>query len=197
MVRYCPQVFVRFLSSTRLHTTGPEEPFVPGPLRSALPLSLPQALYLYKKQILTEVKGDLFLVEVEGLGRLSDGFAVTEGQAIARIENEEWIVGANIASRKLARKTAQHVVKEKEALFARGLTTEIEVNNAKKALADAESSYEEGRIKVRKTKVRSPLSGVMTEVTQITQGPGISGYECNRNRTNRRQNREWHPGRIH
>ena len=51
-----------------------------------------------KAEILTEVKGDLFLVEVEGLGRLSDGFAVSEGQAIARIENEEWILGANIAS---------------------------------------------------------------------------------------------------
>ena len=123
-----------------------------------------------KAEILTEVKGDLFLVEVEGMGRLSDGFAVSEGQAIARIENEEWIVGANIASRKLARKTAQHMVKEKEALFARGLTTEVEVNNAKKALADAEASYAEGLIKVRKTQVRSPLSGVMTEVTQITQG---------------------------
>jgi RND family efflux transporter MFP subunit len=126
-----------------------------------------------KAEILTEVKGDLFLVEVEGLGRLSDGFAVTEGQAIARIENEEWIVGANLASRKLARKTARHTVKVKEALFVRGLATEMEVDNAKKALADAEASYEEGRIKVRKTEVRSPLSGVMTEVTQITQGTEI------------------------
>ncbi|MEE2753206.1 MAG: efflux RND transporter periplasmic adaptor subunit [Candidatus Latescibacterota bacterium] len=123
--------------------------------------------------ILAEVKGDLFLVEVKGLGRLSDGVAVTEGQAIARIENDEWIVGANVASRKLARQTAQHSVREKEALFARGLATEFDVNTAKKTLADAEASYEEARIKVRKTAVHAPISGVMTEVSQVTQGTEI------------------------
>lgn len=123
--------------------------------------------------ILSEVKGDLFLAEVNGVGRLADGVRVEAGQAIARVENEEWIVGANVASRKLALQTAQHTVKEKEALFARGLTTEVEVNNAKKALADAQGSYDEARIKVRKTAVRAPISGVMTEVTQTTQGTEI------------------------
>jgi len=123
--------------------------------------------------ILAEVKGDLFLVEVEGLGRLSDGVSVTEGQSIARIENDEWIVGANVASRKLARQTAQHSVKEKEALFSRGLATEFDVNTAKKVLADAETGYEEARIKVRKTAVKAPITGVMTEVSQVTQGTEI------------------------
>lgn len=123
--------------------------------------------------ILAEVKGDLFLVVVKDLGRLSDGVAVTKGQAIARIENDEWIVGANVASRKLARQTAQHSVREKEALFARGLATEFDVNTAKKTLADAEASYEEARIKVRKTAVHAPISGVMTEVSQVTQGTEI------------------------
>ena len=124
-------------------------------------------------RILAEVKGDLYLVEVEGLGRLSDGVSVEEGQAIARIENDEWIVVANLASRKLARKTAQHSVREKEALFTRGLATEFDVNTAKKTLADAEASYEEAMIKVRKTKVKAPISGVMTEVSQVTQGTEI------------------------
>lgn len=124
-------------------------------------------------EILTEVKGDLFLSEREGLGRLSDGFSVEAGEAIARLENDEWIVGANINSRKLALQTAQHTVKEKEALFERGLTTEVEVNNARKALADAKTSYEEARIRVGKTDVRAPISGVLTEVTQTTQGTEI------------------------
>jgi len=124
-------------------------------------------------EILTEVKGDLSLIEVEGLGVLSDGFEVKAGQVIARIENQEWIVGANVASRKLALQTAQHTVKEKEALFSRKLTTEVEVNNARKALADAQAGYEEARIKVRKTAVKAPITGVMTDVTQITQGTEI------------------------
>ncbi len=123
--------------------------------------------------ILSEVKGDLFLVDVDGIGRLSDGVEVKAGQVIARIENDEWIVGANMASRKLSLQTAQHTVKEKEALFSRGLTTEVEVNNAKKALADAESGHEEARIKVKKTEVRVPISGVMTGVSQVTQGTEI------------------------
>lgn len=124
-------------------------------------------------EILTEVKGNLFLTEVEGLGILSDGYRVSAGQVVARLENEEWIVGANVASRKLALQTAEHTVKEKEALFERGLTTEVDVNNARKALADARTALEESRIRVRKTEVRAPISGVMTEVTQITQGTEI------------------------
>jgi RND family efflux transporter MFP subunit len=64
-------------------------------------------------------------------------------------------------------------VREKEALFARGLATEFDVNTAKKTLADAEASYEEARIKVRKTAVHAPISGVMTEVSQVTQGTEI------------------------
>ena len=39
--------------------------------------------------ILSEVKGDLFLVDVDGIGRLSDGVEVKAGQVIARIENDE------------------------------------------------------------------------------------------------------------
>ena len=127
-------------------------------------------------EIPTEVKGNLYLVDVDGL-RLSDGHRVEAGQVIARLENEEWIVGANVASRKLARQTAEHTVKEKAALFERGLATEVDLNNAKKALADAVASYEEARIKVNKTEVRAPISGVMTEVTQITQGTEIRANE--------------------
>ncbi|HAA74745.1 TPA: hypothetical protein DCE37_06475, partial [Candidatus Latescibacteria bacterium] len=93
------------------------------------------------------------------------------------LENEEWIVGANVASRKLARQTAEHTVKEKAALFERGLATEVDLNNAKKDLADAVASYEEARIKVNKTEVRAPIGGVMTEVTQITQGTEIRANE--------------------
>ncbi|HAA77494.1 TPA: hypothetical protein DCE37_20465, partial [Candidatus Latescibacteria bacterium] len=43
-------------------------------------------------EIPTEVKGNLYLVDVNGL-RLSDGHRVEAGQVIARLENEEWIVG--------------------------------------------------------------------------------------------------------
>ena len=127
-------------------------------------------------EIPTEVKGNLYLVDVNGL-RLSDGHRVEAGQVIARLENEEWIVGANVASRKLARQTAEHTVKEKAALFERGLATEVDLNNAKKDLADAVASYEEARIKVNKTEVRAPIGGVMTEVTQITQGTEIRANE--------------------
>jgi RND family efflux transporter MFP subunit len=101
---------------------------------------------------------------------LKNGIRVIKGQVVARVDNPEWVIGVRLESKKLARDTAQKTLKEQEILFSKGLTTEKEVENARKALQDAVSSYEDAEIQKAKTEILAPIDGVLSEVSEITQG---------------------------
>ena len=124
-------------------------------------------------QITTEIRGDLFFGEVDGR-LVTEGTAVSKGQVIARLKNQEWMVGVRSSSKKLAMDTAKKTLTEQEVLFKRGLTTEKEVENARKVWQDAKSSFEDAEIQIDKTTLRAPISGVLSEVSDITQGTLIN-----------------------
>ncbi len=124
-------------------------------------------------QIVTEIRGDLFFEEIEGR-LMSEGTVVSKGQVIARLKNQEWMVGVRSSSKKLAMDTARKTLAEQEVLFQRGLTTEKEVENARKVWQDAKSSYEDAEIQIEKTTLRAPIGGVLSEVSDITQGTLIN-----------------------
>lgn len=119
--------------------------------------------------LVTEIRGNLDFSEVDGW-RLGKGMRVKKDQIVARIDNQEWVVGVRLESKKLASETAAKTVKEQEVLFSKGLTTEKEVENARKAYQDAVSSYEDGKIQLLKTVIRAPIDGVLSEVSDITTG---------------------------
>ena len=120
-------------------------------------------------QIITEIKGDLTFTEINGR-LVTEGTPVERGQVIARLNNKEWVVGVRSSSKKLAMDTAKKTLDEQEVLFKRGLTTEKEVENARKVWQDAKASYEDAGIQMDKTTLRAPITGVLSEVSDITQG---------------------------
>ncbi|MFT5368893.1 MAG: membrane fusion protein (multidrug efflux system) [Candidatus Latescibacterota bacterium] len=120
-------------------------------------------------QVITEIKGDLIFSEIDGRVATA-GAAVIQGQVIARLKNQEWVVGVRSSSKKLAMNTAKKSLDEQEVLFKRGLTTEKEVANAKKIWQDAKSSDEDAGIQIDKITLRAPITGVLSEVSDITQG---------------------------
>ena len=121
-------------------------------------------------QIATEVEGLYYLVDTNGTGKLAEGSRVEMGQLIARLVNEELITNARIESRNLALSTARKTLKEQEVMFKRGLVTEKEVDDARRAAADAESNQKDSEIQIAKTQIRSPIGGFLTGVTDITEG---------------------------
>ena len=121
-------------------------------------------------ELITEMKGDLYLSEANGGTLLSEGHAVNKGDVVARLENKEWVVNANLESRRLTKSTTGKTLAEQEALFKRGLTTEKDVENARKSLADAEANYEGALIQIEKTRVRAPISGILSDLTDATHG---------------------------
>ncbi|MDA0710886.1 MAG: efflux RND transporter periplasmic adaptor subunit, partial [bacterium] len=120
-------------------------------------------------QITSEIRGDLTFETVQGRV-LTEGASVDKDQIIARIKNQEWVVGVRGSSKKLAMDTAQKTLQEQEVLFKRGLTTEKEVENARKAWQDARAGHEDAEIQIDKTVLRAPIAGVLSAVSDITQG---------------------------
>ena len=124
-------------------------------------------------ELIAQLKGDLFYAETNGAGKLTDGSPVSRGQVVARIENREWVVNAKVEPRQLARDNAKRTLDEQEVLLKRGLTTEKEVENARRTWADADYTYQDAQIQIGKTKLRSPIDGFLTGVTGITEGTEI------------------------
>ena len=101
---------------------------------------------------------------------LAKGSEVRRGQTIARLDSDEWVVGARVEARKLAVETAKRTLTEQETLFSRQLATEMDVESARRAWADAEANYKDALIKIDKTRLLAPIQGVLSELADITQG---------------------------
>lgn len=120
-------------------------------------------------QVITEIRGDLNFADVNGR-KITEGLGVERGDVLAKIQNKEWVVGIRASSKKLTLDTAKKTLDEQEVLFKRGLTTEKEVENARKVWEDAKASLEDAQIQLDKTTLRAPIAGVVSEVVDITQG---------------------------
>ncbi|MCZ6634092.1 MAG: efflux RND transporter periplasmic adaptor subunit [bacterium] len=121
-------------------------------------------------QVITDIRGDLDFVSTNGLGRLVEGSKVKKGQVVARLKNREFVVGVRLEPKKLARKTAQKVLRDQETLFSRGLNSETEVDNARKTFVDADANYQDALIQIEKVRIRAPIDGFVTGLTDITEG---------------------------
>ena len=121
-------------------------------------------------QIATEIRGSLYWGKGDNNRLLVKGSAVKKGQVIATLDSDEWVVGARVEARKLAVETAMRTLREQETLFDRQLATEMAVENARKAWADADANYRDALIKIDKTKLVAPIGGALSERADITQG---------------------------
>jgi RND family efflux transporter MFP subunit len=119
--------------------------------------------------VVTEARGFLSLGVLAEGRKPTEGLAVEQGQVIARLDNEELMVGARLESRKLAVNNMRKTFDEKEVLVERGLVTQIEVETARKDLADAQSDYDDALLQIKKTKVTAPISGVLSEFIDATE----------------------------
>ena len=121
-------------------------------------------------ELTTEIEGRFRWVPADGAARRVQGEEVGEGDIIARIDNQEHVVNARLQVRTLARELARKALDEQETLFKRGLTTENDVEDARREKAETQSSYEDALIRIAKTEVRSPVAGFLTALTDATEG---------------------------
>jgi membrane fusion protein (multidrug efflux system) len=121
-------------------------------------------------RIQTEVEGILRFVARDGGERPAEGMRVTRNQEIARLVNRELEVNARVESRALAKSAAKRTLREQEVLVERKLGTERDLDEARRALAEAESNYEDALVQIAKTTIRTPIAGFLTGLADITDG---------------------------
>ena len=124
---------------------------------------------LQEAVVITETRGYLSLPEIDGR-KPREGLQVTAGQVVARLENQELVVAARLKSRELAVKTARKMFEEKQVLVQRGLVTQLEVETARKDLADAQSDYDDTQVQLAKLSIQAPIAGVLSEFTDTSEG---------------------------
>ena len=120
--------------------------------------------------ISTEIRGHLYWSEDGNNRLLAKGSEVKKGQVVAKLDSDEWVVGARVQARKLAVETAKRTLDEQETLFSRQLSTTMAVENARKAWAEADANYRDALIKIDKTRIVAPIGGMLSERADITQG---------------------------
>lgn len=121
-------------------------------------------------RIQTEVEGIIQYVARGVGGRPTEGMRVTRNQVIARLVNRELVVNARLESRDLARAVAKQTLSEQEVLVDRKLGTVKDLDEARRALAEAESNYEDALVQIAKTTIRTPIAGFLTGLADITEG---------------------------
>ncbi len=121
-------------------------------------------------QIATEIRGHLYWSEDGNDRLLAKGSEVKKGQVVAKLDSDEWVVGARVQARKLAVETAKRTLDEQETLFSRQLATAMAVENARKTWAEADANYRDALIKIDKTRIVAPIGGMLSERADITQG---------------------------
>lgn len=121
-------------------------------------------------RIQTEVEGIIRYVARGVGGRPTEGMRVNRNQEIARLVNKELVVNARLESRDLARAVAKQTLSEQEVLVDRKLSTVKDLDEARRALAEAESNYEDALVQIAKTTIRTPIAGFLTGLADITEG---------------------------
>ena len=119
--------------------------------------------------VVTETRGFLSLVQLGDGRKPTEGMAVQQGQVLARLDNEELMVGARLEARKLAVQNARQTLAEQEVLVKRGLVTQFDVEAARKDLADAQSDYDDALVQIGKTAIIAPIAGVLSEFTDASE----------------------------
>lgn len=119
-------------------------------------------------EFIAEVRGNLFYERLAA-GRPEEGARVREGEPVARIESEEYVVGVRMESRQKAVENAMRQLEETQALQEAGLALESDVETVRKNLIDAESDLANSHIQLQKMSIVAPISGFLTELSNVTE----------------------------
>lgn len=101
------------------------------------------------------------------------GDYVKEGTNVIVLEDKEYENNIKIKSLELRLEISQQVSEKQQSLYEKGGVTLSEVKNAEIDLINAKYSYEDAIFKLAKLKVKSPFSGIITNLNYYTDNTKI------------------------
>ncbi|MFV0593540.1 MAG: efflux RND transporter periplasmic adaptor subunit [Draconibacterium sp.] len=126
-------------------------------------------------ELTSEIQGDYKLQVNPKTGRkFKLGDRVEKGQAIIKFENEEYLNGLSLESKKLNLEISQQEYDKQKSLYEKGGVTLRELRNSEVSSIDAQNSYENAQIQLAKMKVVAPFAGVIVELPYYTEGVRVA-----------------------
>ncbi|MDX1387808.1 MAG: efflux RND transporter periplasmic adaptor subunit [Acidobacteriota bacterium] len=120
-----------------------------------------------------ETAGTLRLARGPHGRRLAEGDAVEAGQVIAEVIGDDVRLAARTESTQQRYETARRDYESRKALYDEGLITELELRQYEDALADAKLEWERSLLTETRTRLTTPISGVIQKLGRDAEGAPV------------------------
>jgi membrane fusion protein (multidrug efflux system) len=101
------------------------------------------------------------------------GDRVKAGSLIARLEDKEFVNSVRLESYQLNLELSESEMKKQESLYEKGGVTLKDMKTSAYNYTNAKSNLENAQLQMEKTRITSPISGVIVELPYYTQGTQV------------------------
>lgn len=101
------------------------------------------------------------------------GDRVKAGDLIARLEDREYIISVKLETNQLNLELAESELKKQESLYEKGGVTLKELKTASIEYENSKSNVENAKLQMAKTRIESPIDGVIVDLSYYTQGTQV------------------------
>lgn len=101
------------------------------------------------------------------------GDRVKQGALIARLEDREFVNSIKLESNELNLELSESEMKKQESLYEKGGVTLKDMKTANYNYVNAKSNVENAHLQLEKTRITSPIDGVIVELPYYTRGTQV------------------------
>jgi RND family efflux transporter MFP subunit len=101
------------------------------------------------------------------------GDRIMEGELIARLEDKEYVNSLKIETNKLNLELSESELRKQESLYEKGGVTLKDLKTASINFANAKTTVENSNLQLEKTRIISPISGVLVDLPYYTRGTQV------------------------
>ena len=101
------------------------------------------------------------------------GDRIKAGDLSARLEDREYIISVKLETTQLNLELAESELKKQESLYEKGGVTLKELKTASIEYENAKTTLESAKLQMAKTRIVSPINGVIVDLKYFTQGTQI------------------------
>ena len=128
-----------------------------------------------KTDLNSEMTGNYFLSTNPATGRpFKLGDRVTKGQVIIKFQDDEYVNGIAIESKKLNLEISQQEFEKQKSLYEKGGVTLRELRNSEVSKTNAEYDFQNAQLKLAKMQIVAPFTGVIVDLPYFTQGTRVT-----------------------
>ncbi|MEZ5104362.1 MAG: efflux RND transporter periplasmic adaptor subunit [Draconibacterium sp.] len=130
---------------------------------------------IYETTLTSEIAGAYHLMNNPATGKpFKLGDRVKEGQVIIQLEDDEYVNGIALESKKLNLEIAADEYEKQKSLYDKGGVTLRELRNSEVSTTNAKYDFESAEIRLAKMKVVVPFTGVIVELPYYTNGTRVT-----------------------